>query len=73
MKATIFVGGLLIVAGAATLVYRGGIHYTSEDTILQIGAVKATAETDKSLPIPAWAGVVAIVAGVLVLGMGMRR
>jgi hypothetical protein len=72
MKATTVIGGLLIVAGAATLVYRG-IDYTSEDTILQIGAVKATAETEKSLLIPAWAGVVAIVAGVLVLGMGMCR
>ncbi|MBJ7264391.1 MAG: hypothetical protein JHC61_12000 [Burkholderiaceae bacterium] len=72
MKATTIIGALLIVAGAAALMYRG-FDYTSEETVLQIGSVKATAETEKSVPIPAWAGIAAIVAGVLVLGAGLRR
>jgi len=72
MKATTVIGALLIVAGAAALMYRG-FDYTSEETVLQIGSVKATAETEKSVPIPAWAGIAAIVAGVLVLGAGLRR
>lgn len=72
MKATTVIGALLIIVGAVSLVYRG-FNYTSEETVLQIGSVKATAETEKSVPIPAWAGIAALVAGVLVIGAGMRR
>lgn len=72
MKATTLIGALLIIAGAVSLVYRG-FNYTSEETVLQVGSVKATAETEKSVPIPTWAGIAALVAGVLVIGAGMRR
>jgi len=72
MKMTTIVGVALIVLGAVALVYRG-FSYTSEETVLQVGSVKATAETEKSVPIPAWAGIAALVAGVLVIGVGMRR
>lgn len=72
MKATTIIGAVLIILGAAALVYRG-FSYTSEETVLQIGSVKATAQTEKSVPIPLWAGIAAIVAGVLVLGAGLRR
>lgn len=72
MKATTLIGALLIVVGAVSLVYRG-FNYTSEETVLQVGSVKATAETEKSVPIPAWAGIVALVVGVLIIGAGMRR
>jgi len=72
MKPATLIGAVLIVLGAAALVYKG-FNYTSEETVLQVGSVKATAETEKSVPIPSWAGIVAIVAGVLVIGVGMRR
>ncbi|RYH64332.1 MAG: hypothetical protein EON54_06665 [Alcaligenaceae bacterium] len=72
MKATTVIGALLIIVGAVSLVYRG-FNYTSEETVLQVGSVKATAETEKSVPIPTWAGIAALVAGVLVIGAGMRR
>jgi len=72
MKPATIVGIVLIALGAAALVYKG-FNYTSEETVLQIGSVKATAETEKSVAIPAWAGVAAIVVGVLVIGLGRRR
>ncbi len=72
MKATTIIGAILIILGAAGLIYKG-FNYKSEDTVLQVGSVKATAETEKSVPITTWAGVGAIVLGVLVLGAGMRR
>ena len=72
MKLATLVGAVLIALGAAALVYKG-FNYTSEETVLQIGSVKATAETEKSISIPTWAGIVAIVAGVLVIGFGRRR
>ena len=72
MKATTIIGALLIIVGAVSLVYRG-FNYTSEETVLQVGSVKATAETEKSVAIPTWASIAALVAGVLVIGAGMRR
>lgn len=72
MKFTTIVGAVLIAAGVLALAYKG-FNYTSQETVLQIGSVKATAETEKSVPIPMWAGIAAIVAGVLVIGAGMRR
>lgn len=72
MKPATIVGAILIALGAAALVYKG-FSYTAEETVLQIGSVKATADTEKSVPIPGWAGVAAIVVGVLLVGLGRRR
>ena len=72
MKTSVIVGVLLIVLGAAGLVYKN-FSYESEETIAQIGDLKATAETEKNVPIPAVLGIVAIVAGVLVIAVGSRK
>jgi hypothetical protein len=72
MKPAVILGAVLIVLGSASLIYKG-FSYTSEETVLQIGSVKATAETEKSVPIPMWAGIAAIVAGVVVMVAGARR
>ncbi|MBR8652708.1 hypothetical protein KDH83_05205 [Achromobacter sp. Marseille-Q0513] len=72
MKLSTIIGAVLIVLGVAALAYKG-FNYKSEETVLQIGSVKATAETEKSVAIPSWAGIAAIVVGVLVVGVGMRR
>ena len=71
MKSSIIVGALLIVLGVAALVYKN-FSYTSKETILQIGDLKATAETEKNVPIPNILGIVAIVAGVIVIAVGGR-
>ena len=72
MKASVIVGALLIVLGVAGLAYKN-FSYESEETIAQIGDLKATAETEKNVPIPAVLGIVAIVAGVLVIAVGSRK
>jgi len=72
MKTSVIVGALLIVLGVAGLVYKN-FSYESEETIAQIGDLKATAETEKNVPIPAVLGIVAIVAGVLVIAVGSRK
>ena len=71
MKSSIIVGALLIVLGVAALVYKN-FSYTSKETILQIGDLKATAETEKNVPIPNILGIVAIIAGVIVIAVGGR-
>ena len=71
MKSSIVIGALLIVLGAAALIYKN-FSYTSEETVLQIGSLKATAETQKNVPIPNILGIVAIAAGVIVIAIGGR-
>jgi hypothetical protein len=71
MKSSVIVGVVLIALGAAALVYKN-FSYTSEETVLQIGSLKATAETEKNIPIPNVLGIIAIVAGVVVIAVGGR-
>ena len=72
MKTSVIVGAVLIALGVAGLVYKS-FSYESEETIAQIGDLKATAETEKNIPIPAALGIAAIVAGVLVIAIGGRK
>lgn len=71
MKAATVIGILLIALGAAALVYKG-FNYTTEETVLQLGPVKATAETEKTVAIPMWAGIAAIAIGAVVIVVGRR-
>ena len=72
MKSSVIIGVLLIALGAAALVYKN-FSYTSKETILQIGDLKATAETEKNIPIPNILGIIAIVAGVVVIAVGNKN
>jgi len=72
MKASVIVGIVLIAIGVAAAIY-GGFDYTSQETVLQIGPLKATAETTETVPIPLWAGIVAIVAGIAAIVLGARK
>jgi hypothetical protein len=62
MKHNAFVGIVLIVLGVAALAYQG-ITYRSRETVLEIGPIHATAERDRTLPIPPLLGFVAIAGG----------
>ncbi len=72
MKTSMIIGVLLLVAGIAVLAYRG-FNYTSEETVLQVGPVKATAETEKHVGIPAWAGYTALALGGALVVVGATR
>lgn len=64
-------GILLIVLGIAGLIYQG-ITYTSRETVLEIGPIEATAETEKTMPISPVVSGVAVVVGLGLL-VGSRR
>ncbi len=66
MKPQVLLGLLLAVLGVAALVYQG-FSFTTEETILQIGALKATAEVEKEIVIPSVVAVGSIIAGVLLI------
>jgi hypothetical protein len=72
MKPVSIVGVLLILLGVAALVYQG-ITYTSRETVLDIGPLHATADRQKTLPLPPVLGVVAVAGGVALLLAGARK
>ena len=63
MKPIAIAGVLLIVLGLAALVYQG-VTYTSRETVIDIGPITATADRQKTLPIPPVLGILAVAGGV---------
>jgi hypothetical protein len=72
MKPLAMIGVVLIVFGLAALVYQG-ITYTSRETVIDIGPVHATADRERTLPLPPIVGSVAVAGGVVLLIAGMRK
>ena len=63
---------VLIVAGVIALAY-GGISYTREKKVIDIGPIEATAKTRETIPLPPILGIAAIAGGVVMLVAGSRR
>jgi hypothetical protein len=72
MKRTTILGFVLVALGVLALAYQG-ITYRSRETILDIGPVHATAERDRTLPLPPVLGIVAVVGGAALLITGSRK
>ncbi len=66
------VGVLLIVLGVAALVYQR-VTYTSRETVIDVGPVHATADRQRTLPLPPLVGIAAVAGGVALLVAGMRK
>jgi hypothetical protein len=62
----------LIVAGALGLAY-GGFSYTQEKHDVKLGPIEFSVKEKKTVNVPVWAGIGAIVAGGLLLVMGGKR
>ena len=62
---------LLIVAGIAGLVY-GRLTYTKETHEVDLGPIELAVKEKRTVNIPLWAGVVAILAGVALLVVPKR-
>ena len=72
MKPAALAGIVLIVLGVVALVYQG-ITYTRRETVVDIGPLHATADRERTLPIPPVLGVAAIAGGVALLAVGGRK
>jgi hypothetical protein len=72
MKQISVAGVVLIVLGLVALVYQG-ITYTSRETVIDIGPLHATADREKTLPLPPVLGIAAVAGGVVLLIAGARR
>lgn len=71
MKMSVIVGALLIALGVVALVYQG-ITYTSRDKVVDLGPIQASADREHTLPLSPLVGAGALVAGVVILTIGLR-
>ena len=72
MKPMAVAGIVLIVLGVAALAYQG-ITYRTRETVIDIGPIEATAERQRTIPLPPIIGIAAIAAGVGLLVVGGRK
>jgi len=72
MKPIILAGIALILLGIVGLSYNR-INYTSKEKILDIGPIQATAEREKSIPLPPLLGGLVLVAGIGLVAVGYKK
>ena len=72
MSAIKLLGLLLVIAGAAALVYHG-FSYTRESHETRIGPVELSVKEKQNVNFPIWAGVAAIVVGGALLVFGGKK
>ncbi len=63
---------LLIVAGILGLLY-GGFTYTKETHTTKLGPLELSVKDKERVNVPVWAGVGAVMAGVVLLVAGKRN
>ena len=61
-----FVAIALILGGVLALVY-GGFSYTKDTTAVKLGPIELSVKEKKTVSVPVWAGIAAVVAGGLLL------
>ena len=69
MRPLALIGVVLVILGAFILFQ--GMSYKSKDEVLRVGDLKASVEQKHA--VPTWAGGLALVAGVVLIGAGMKR
>jgi len=72
VKTLTLAGIVLIVLGVAALAYQG-ITYTSRETVVDIGPIHATAERERTFPLPPIVGGAAVLAGAALAIAGARQ
>ena len=64
-------GAILIVLGLVALVW-GGITYTKREKVIDVGPIEASVDERKTIPLPPVVGVVAVIAGVILVSRRSR-
>ena len=71
MKPLFLIGVILILLGAATLIYGGVTYYTQKD-VVDFGGVKIQTEQKKQIPLSPVFGGIAVLVGVVLVVAGRR-
>jgi len=72
MKPMMIIGIVLIVLGVAGLVFQG-ITYTTREKVVDLPGLQVTAEKEKTIPIPAIVGGLALAGGVAVVLVAAKK
>ena len=72
MRTARIVAVFLIIVGVLALVYQG-ITYTTRERVLKIGPLEATAEKEKTIPLPPIIGGLMIAGGIVILVVSTRK
>ncbi len=67
----IIIGIVPIAFGLVSLAYQD-ITYTSRETVLNVGPIKATADTQKTIPLPPILGGLTLAGGIVLLAGAWR-
>jgi hypothetical protein len=71
VKMMLIAGVVLILLGAAALVYQG-VTYTTKKKVIDLGPIQATTKQTETMPIPPVLGWIAIGGGVFLVVVGLR-
>ena len=73
MKSGVLIVAIVLIAiGVVSLAYQG-ITYTTREKVLEVGPIKATAEKERTIPLPPILGGLALAGGVVLLVVAARR
>jgi hypothetical protein len=73
MRAPLMIVGLaLVVLGLISLAYQG-LTFTTQEKVLEVGPIKATKETEKTIPLPPILGGFALAGGVVMVIAAARK
>jgi len=71
MKPITWMGIVLVVLGVLSLAYQG-INYNRQESVVDLGPLRVTAETHERIPLPPILGGLALAGGVVLLIAGAR-
>jgi membrane-bound ClpP family serine protease len=71
MKPIAIIGIILIILGIVALAYQG-ISYVTHDKVIDMGPIQVSADQTHTIPIAPILGAAVIIAGVVMLVMGIR-
>jgi hypothetical protein len=72
MKPALIIGIILIALSIVSFGYQG-ITYTSREKVVDIGPLQATAEKEKTIPLPPVFGGIALIGGIVLVIVGSRK
>ena len=72
MNTLTIIGIILVVLGLVGLIY-GGITYTSNKNVIDMGSVHLQVNEQRQIPFSPIAGALAVAAGVIMIIVGRRR
>ncbi len=68
----VVIGVLLVVLGTAAFFSRE-LNYRQRETVVKVGSLSVTADTDKSVPLSPIFGGIGVVCGAVLIGVGARK